>query len=180
MARDVLQRLGEIGWPSFYETSPAVVTVNLENTIEAQSAAVVDDSMFIHATQINIHCTPDQFRPVIAIVLRALEVWCEVEKRDLFKCFIMKSYHQGLRKHEIFDQVVDIEGVPDGSIAWASAGPFVSGIVTAFRADRRVTPESDELSKLLLDRRLIRTKGALMSSFMAGAVVPFLPSFPPE
>ena len=60
---------------------------------------------------------------------------------------------------------------PD-NITWLRRSPFLHGIQTAFVS--KLTSSDDGLSCLLLDGRLLRCKGALVSSFMAGAVTAFL------
>ena len=125
---------------------------------------------------LEVHCRPSTFWLVVSSYLRAGE---EAEEPRMPLPTTVTDFSWEERQPPVYS-AKEFEIASCGSMAWAAAKPFVGGIVTAFRADRRVTPTSDELSTLLLDRRLIRTKGALMSSFMAGAVVPFLPSFPPK
>jgi hypothetical protein len=117
---------------------------------------------------LEVHCGPSAFWQVVASLLRAFE-----ELEQLHRPLLITVTDFSWKEEQTMDEISF-----RSNLAWAAVEPFVGGIVSAFRADRRVTPTSDELSVLLLDRRLIRTKGALMSSFMAGAVVPFLPAFP--
>jgi hypothetical protein len=61
-----------------------------------------------------------------------------------------------------------------------AASRFLTGLQTAvgapdFAASKRAAVDDGGLNALMLDRRLLRTKGALVSSFMAGNIAPFLP-----
>jgi hypothetical protein len=60
------------------------------------------------------------------------------------------------------------------SLSWDSVSPFLRGIKSA--ATSPPSDRDDELARLMLDKRLLRTKGMLVSSFMAGAIVRFLPT----
>jgi hypothetical protein len=61
-----------------------------------------------------------------------------------------------------------------------AASRFLTGLQTAvgapdFAASKRAAVDDGGLKALMLDRRLLRTKGPLVSSFMAGNIAPFLP-----
>jgi hypothetical protein len=60
-----------------------------------------------------------------------------------------------------------------GDVSWASVSPLVGAIVAGAKHKRAPASDSTQLEKLLLDRRLLRIKGDLLSSFMAGAIVRF-------
>ncbi len=79
------------------------------------------------------------------------------------------------RRMAYWAQDDEFELLTGGSIAWSFAVPFVGGIVAAARSERCATTESDDVTKLLLDKRLVRTRGNLMSSYRAGLIFSFLP-----
>jgi hypothetical protein len=70
--------------------------------------------------------------------------------------------------------------IPTRDMTWNGVAPFLHGIKVAENREgtakrTHTTSAAKDLSQLLLDSRLLRTKGNLVSSFMAGAIVSFLP-----
>jgi hypothetical protein len=136
---------------------------------------------------VNCHFSPAYFSAVVGTVLRVLEERAHRERDAIvrFRAFGYKRAcdcegfdEPGSDEDAIVISEKCFEAVAHDSLAWAAVRPLVRGVVAASHNGLRALPKDDEIRSLLLDGRLLRTKGSLLSSFMAGAVVRFLPFAP--
>jgi hypothetical protein len=124
---------------------------------------------------LRLFCDAAFFRAAVAVVLQVLEdeaaklpkVQVTLTVANLAEPgFFCCSYPKG--------SSTTFSCVPSGSLAWEAVMPLMGGIASAYRSSRSVSSESDQVSSLLLDRRLVRMRGGLVSSWMTGALVAFL------
>jgi hypothetical protein len=143
-----------------------LITVNPDITWENESKMwmMSDHDLVIH------HTARDQ-----VAVWSALFRFFEDEMTFPASVFMWTSGVHIATKGNFWMQRKEFDVLNGGGLAWSAVSPLLAGVVSAHRFKRHCTSTSDPITCLLLDPRLVRMRDGLVSSYMTGLLVSFLP-----
>jgi hypothetical protein len=175
LVRKISSRLCEI-FPVAVSVTPTFYLPQVVFTIGNDSGGVSTDADRLFTLPdgfvlLHLEFDPSYYTAVMLAVFWSLE---DTMRFPLVLTWIANGWFKN-RRLAFWAQDDEFDISTGGSIAWSFAVPFVGGIVAAARSERCATAESDDVTALLLDRRLVRTRGNLMSSYRAGLIFSFLP-----